>query len=39
MDYVYGQDDSKSLAGNDPDTAAMNADSHEYFAENPSALV
>ena len=37
-DHVYGQDDCKSLAQNDPDTAVDNADSHEYFAENDPAL-
>ncbi|KAG8902137.1 hypothetical protein FRB99_004824 [Tulasnella sp. 403] len=33
-DYVYGQDGCKELAESDPDEAIMNADSHEYFAEN-----
>ena len=37
-DHVYGQDDCKLLAQNDPDTAVDNADSHEYFAENDPAL-
>ncbi|KAM6503455.1 hypothetical protein JOM56_000398 [Amanita muscaria] len=35
FDYAYGQDDSMQLAIDDPNEAAMNADSHEYFAENP----
>ncbi|KAK2461276.1 hypothetical protein APHAL10511_006803 [Amanita phalloides] len=34
MDYAYGQTDSKELAADDPDSAVMNADTHEYFAEN-----
>jgi peptidyl-Lys metalloendopeptidase len=34
QDYVYGHDGCRSLARNDPAKAIMNADSHEYFAEN-----
>ncbi|KAM5544362.1 hypothetical protein V8D89_002022 [Ganoderma adspersum] len=37
-DYVYGQDGAESLAKSDPGEAVMNADSHEYFAENHPAL-
>jgi len=33
-DYVYGQSGCKSLAISNPDNAVMNADTHEYFAEN-----
>ncbi|KAH7332650.1 hypothetical protein B0J17DRAFT_678371 [Rhizoctonia solani] len=33
-DHVYGQGGCRDLARNDPNRAAMNADSHEYFAEN-----
>lgn len=33
-DYVYGQSGAKSLAISNPDQAVMNADNHEYFAEN-----
>lgn len=33
-DNAYGQDACKKLAKKDPDTAIMNADSHEYFSEN-----
>ncbi|KAG8721478.1 hypothetical protein FRC09_007845 [Ceratobasidium sp. 395] len=33
-DHVYGQGGCRDLARNDPARAAMNADSHEYFAEN-----
>jgi peptidyl-Lys metalloendopeptidase len=33
-DYVYGQSGAKSLALTNPDNAVMNADNHEYFAEN-----
>ncbi|KAG8714024.1 hypothetical protein FRC09_018072 [Ceratobasidium sp. 395] len=33
-DYAYGQDGAKELAKNNPDEGVMNADSHEYFAEN-----
>jgi peptidyl-Lys metalloendopeptidase len=33
-DIVYGQSGAKSLAKSNPAQAVMNADSHEYFAEN-----
>jgi peptidyl-Lys metalloendopeptidase len=33
-DYVYGQDGAKALAISNPANAIMNADNHEYFAEN-----
>ncbi|TFK66685.1 deuterolysin M35 metalloprotease [Pluteus cervinus] len=33
-DYVYGQTKCRALAKSDPSSAVMNADSHEYFAEN-----
>ena len=33
-DYVYGQSGAKNLAITNPDNAVMNADNHEYFAEN-----
>ncbi|KAF8749646.1 peptidyl-Lys metalloendopeptidase [Rhizoctonia solani] len=33
-DHAYGQGACRDLARNDPNRAAMNADSHEYFAEN-----
>ena len=33
-DYVYGQSGARSLADTNPDNAIMNADNHEYFAEN-----
>lgn len=33
-DYVYGQSGARSLADTNPDQAVMNADNHEYFAEN-----
>jgi peptidyl-Lys metalloendopeptidase len=33
-DYVYGQSGAMSLAISNPDQAIMNADNHEYFAEN-----
>ena len=33
-DAAYGQDSCKDLAISDPATAILNADSHEYFAEN-----
>jgi peptidyl-Lys metalloendopeptidase len=36
-DHVYHYDACLELARNDPDTAVMNADSHEYFAENSPA--
>jgi len=38
QDYVYGQTDAQSLAVSNPDQAIMNADNHEYFAENNPAL-
>lgn len=34
QDYVYGQSGAKSLAIGNPAHAVMNADNHEYFAEN-----
>lgn len=34
QDYVYGQTGAMSLAISDPAKAIMNADNHEYFAEN-----
>ncbi len=37
-DYAYGQTNAKSLANSDPAKARMNADNHEYFAENTPAL-
>lgn len=37
-DYVYGQTAAKNLAISDPAKAVMNADSHEYFAENNPVL-
>ncbi|MBY0574362.1 MAG: peptidase M35 [Undibacterium sp.] len=36
-DYAYGQSAAKSLAISNPTKARMNADSHEYFAENTPA--
>lgn len=33
-DYVYGQSGAMDLAITNPDNAIMNADNHEYFAEN-----
>lgn len=33
-DYVYGQSGAKNLALTNPDQAILNADNHEYFAEN-----
>ncbi|CAE6511810.1 unnamed protein product [Rhizoctonia solani] len=33
-DYAYGQHGCRSLAKSNPDMAVMNADNHEYFAEN-----
>ncbi|KAG8794180.1 hypothetical protein FRC12_000279 [Ceratobasidium sp. 428] len=36
-DNVYGQSGCKDLAKSNPDKAVMNADSHEYFAENNPA--
>lgn len=37
-DYAYGQSGAQSLAKSDPDKGVMNADSHEYFAENNPQL-
>ena len=37
QDYAYGQSAAKSLALSNPAQAIMNADSHEYFAENTPA--
>lgn len=37
-DFVYGQTGAKNLAITNPDNAVMNADNHEYFAENTPAL-
>ena len=37
QDYAYGQSAAKSLALSNPPHAIMNADSHEYFAENSPA--
>jgi peptidyl-Lys metalloendopeptidase len=34
QDYAYGQSSAKSLAKSNPSEAVMNADNHEYFAEN-----
>jgi peptidyl-Lys metalloendopeptidase len=34
QDYRYGHERCLELAINDPDLAIMNADSHEFFAEN-----
>jgi fibronectin type 3 domain-containing protein len=36
-DYAYGQTNAHALAGSNPGEAVMNADSHEYFAENNPA--
>jgi peptidyl-Lys metalloendopeptidase len=33
-DYVYGQTGARNLADTNPAKAIMNADNHEYFAEN-----
>jgi peptidyl-Lys metalloendopeptidase len=33
-DYVYGQSGARSLATSNPARALLNADNHEYFAEN-----
>ncbi|KAH9928459.1 peptidyl-Lys metalloendopeptidase [Epithele typhae] len=38
LDYVYGQTDAAALAVSNPGEAVMNADNHEYFAENNPAL-
>jgi peptidyl-Lys metalloendopeptidase len=37
-DFVYGQDGARNLAATNPDQAIMNADNHEYFAENNPSL-
>jgi peptidyl-Lys metalloendopeptidase len=37
-DYVYGQAGAKNLAITNPAQAIMNADNHEYFAENTPSL-
>lgn len=37
-DFAYGQTLAQALAINNPANAIMNADSHEYFAENNPAL-
>jgi len=37
-DYAYGQSLCQKLAQTSPERAIMNADSHEYFAENNPAL-
>ncbi|CAF2353309.1 unnamed protein product [Rotaria sp. Silwood2] len=37
-DYVYGQTGCKNLAISNSSAAIMNADSHEYFAENNPSL-
>jgi peptidyl-Lys metalloendopeptidase len=37
-DHAYGHTNAHALAGSNPDLATMNADSHEYFAENTPAL-
>ncbi|CEL59951.1 peptidyl-Lys metalloendopeptidase [Rhizoctonia solani AG-1 IB] len=37
-DHVYGQGDAQALAKSNPAQAIMNADSHEYFAENTPEL-
>ncbi|CAG7852756.1 Peptidyl-Lys metalloendopeptidase Short=MEP; AltName: Full=GfMEP; Flags: Precursor [Serendipita indica DSM 11827] len=37
-DYAYGQVAAAALAVSNPKQAIMNADSHEYFAENTPAL-
>ncbi|CAE6476527.1 unnamed protein product [Rhizoctonia solani] len=36
-DHVYGQSGARSLAQSNPAQAIMNADNHEYFAENTPA--
>ena len=38
QDYVYGQTGARSLAVSSPAQAIMNADNHEYFAENNPSL-
>lgn len=37
-DVVYGQAGARDLADTDPNSAIINADSHEYFAENTPSL-
>ena len=37
-DYVYGQTNARDLADSNPDQAIMNADNHEYIAENNPSL-
>ncbi|CAE6395833.1 unnamed protein product [Rhizoctonia solani] len=37
-DHVYGQGDAQALAISNPSWTVMNADSHEYFAENKPVL-
>ena len=37
-DFVYGQTGAMNLAITNPDDAVMNADNHEYFAENTPYL-
>lgn len=37
-DFVYGQTGAKALAVSNPEDAVMNADNHEYFAENTPHL-
>jgi peptidyl-Lys metalloendopeptidase len=37
-DYAYGQTAAKNLAISNPAQARLNADSHEYFAENTPSL-
>ncbi|KIO33834.1 hypothetical protein M407DRAFT_178222 [Tulasnella calospora MUT 4182] len=38
QDYAYGQSSAKSLASSSSNKAVMNADNHEYFAENNPSL-
>ena len=38
MDYVYGQTNCAALAISNSSQAIMNAESHEYFAENTPFL-
>lgn len=37
-DFIYGQVGARNLADTNPDNAVMNADNHEYFAENNPPL-
>ncbi|PFH49564.1 hypothetical protein AMATHDRAFT_147437, partial [Amanita thiersii Skay4041] len=39
QDFAYGQREAKQLAKDDPDSAVMNADSHEYFVENDPTML